>query len=758
MLKKIFTTDRLIGLGILTIFLLLAQLDPFPVQYLREKSFDIYQKIKPRTVPPPEDRLVTIIDVDEKSLREIGQWPWSRKTIAQLVANLHNMGVAVMAFDVVFPEADRMNPASLVESLDDIGDDLRNKILAIESNDEIFSRITGQASVVLGRAGHWDRNPNSAVSPPKTAIAIRKLSPESPDPSESLVSIPTLISNLPQLEKNASGIGIFAFKPELDGVVRQVPIINQHHDSFYPSLAIEAIRVGLQVPTMILEVDPNGIHALGVAPPMLVKPDGLKIKTDENGQVRPYFAPHDQSIYISAVDVLKQRIDESKLAGKIAFIGSSAAGLLDIRSTPVSFQIPGVEIHAQVVENALALDRQQGILVPANQFLARSRFVSRGSEILLIGCGGLLMIFLTPLLGATRSMFVFFTLACCTIGGSWYLFSQKHILMDATFGVLSSLLLYSALTYLSLTREEQAKQQIRSAFSMYLSPDMVNVVAENPDQLQLGGQKRKMTLLFCDVRGFTTISEMFDAEGLTHLINRLLTPLTNIILSHQGTVDKYMGDCIMAFWNAPLDDPQHARNGCVSALKMIGSMDQLNKDLKQEAEENNQPYIPLKVGIGLNSGECVVGNMGSDQRFDYSVLGDPVNLAARLEGQSKNYGVDIVIGADTRAHVPMLATLELDLIKVKGKTEAVHIFGLIGDETMADSKEFKTLKNTVDTMLAKWRTQQWDDAEKALARARDLAEPYTIDGFFDLYEQRLIDYQLQPPGEDWDGVFIATTK
>jgi adenylate cyclase len=330
--------------------------------------------------------------------------------------------------------------------------------------------------------------------------------------------------------------------------------------------------------------------------------------------------------------------------------------------------------------------------------------------------------------------------------------------MDSAFAVLSTFLLYSTLTYLNFSREEAAKRQTRDAFSKYLSPDMVNVVAENPDQLKLGGQKREMTLLFCDVRGFTTISEQFDAEGLTKLINKLLTPLTNVILARKGTVDKYMGDCIMAFWNAPLDDSEHAKHGCLSALKMLEEMQPLNDRLEAEAKEEGRKHIPLKVGVGLNSGECVVGNMGSDQRFDYSVLGDTVNLASRLEGQSKTYGVRIVIGEPTQKKVPTLATVELDLIKVKGKTEAVRIFTLLGDEDEAAKPEFQVFKTKVDELLVAFRAQKWEEAKTLIAEARMLGEPYAIDGLFDLYLERIAEYEVNPPGADWDGVFTATSK
>jgi len=757
-LKKAFSFERVVGLVMLIALLALSRLDPYPVEFLREKSFDVYQQIKPRPLPKPEDRLVAIIDIDERSLREVGQMPWSRKIMAQLVASLHNYGVGVTAFDIVFAEPDRMNPKGVVDSLVGIDQDVRDKILKLESNDEIFGRIVSQANVVLGQAGYWDLLPNEAGEPFKKSVAVRKLSKGTPEPTEFLTSVPTLIRNLPVLEKGTKGVGMFSLNPSIDGIIRQVPLVTKHDGHLYPALSIEAIRVGFQVSTLMAEVNPFGISAIGVAPKSRVKPKGLKIPTNEQGMVRPYFAAHDQRMYVSAADVLNGTADKAKLAGKIAFIGTSAVGLLDIRSTPIDPIIPGVEVHAQVVENALAIDRELGAVVAANLFLERPD-LTKGAEMLLIAFGGLLMIIIAPMLGATRSLMVFVVLSASAVGVSWYLFAEKRMLLDATFAVISTFLLYSTLTYMSFTREEAAKRQTRDAFSKYLSPDMVNVVAENPDQLKLGGQKRDMTLLFCDVRGFTTISEQFDAEGLTKLINKLLTPLTNVILARKGTVDKYMGDCIMAFWNAPLDDAEHAKNGCVSALKMLEEMQPLNERLEQEAIAEGRKHIPLKVGLGLNSGECVVGNMGSDQRFDYSVLGDTVNLASRLEGQSKTYGVRIVLGDSTHSQVSSMATIELDLIKVKGKTEAVRIFALLGYDELAQEPEFQAFKAKIDEMLSKYRGQDWDGARAANAEARAMHSPFDIDDtFFDLYDERIATGEANPPGEGWDGVFVATTK
>jgi adenylate cyclase len=318
------------------------------------------------------------------------------------------------------------------------------------------------------------------------------------------------------------------------------------------------------------------------------------------------------------------------------------------------------------------------------------------------------------------------------------------------------------LTYSNYAREEAERRQVRDAFSRYMSPALVERLAEDPSRLKLGGEMRDMTLLFCDVRGFTTISEQFssDPEGLTKLINRFLTPMTNVILERKGTIDKYMGDCIMAFWNAPLDDDLHSANACRSALAMIDCMKQVNVELKAEADEKGMRYFPLNVGIGLNSGNVCVGNMGSDQRFDYSVLGDSVNLASRLEGQSKTYGVTIVIGESTRNEAPDYAAIELDLIKVKGKTLPVRIFTLLGDSEVSASAAFQTLAARHQQMLDCYRGQDWASAQQALDDCRVLAQEMgaTLDGLYDLYQERLDTYRETPPGADWDGVFTATSK
>jgi adenylate cyclase len=326
---------------------------------------------------------------------------------------------------------------------------------------------------------------------------------------------------------------------------------------------------------------------------------------------------------------------------------------------------------------------------------------------------------------------------------------------------MSTTAIYLTLIFSSFVREQAQRRQIRSAFGQYLSPALVEQLAQSPEKLQLGGEEREMTIMFSDVRGFTTISESYksDPQGLTALMNRFLTPLTNAILARKGTIDKYMGDAIMAFWNAPLDDREHQVNACEAALDMLEQIDVLNKERAIEAENGGHRYIPINVGVGLNTGTCVVGNMGSNLRFDYSVLGDSVNLASRLEGQSKEYGFPIIVGSRTALAVKdKFAILELDFITVKGKSEPEVIYAIAGREDVAQSGRFQILRNLTIEMLACYRSRDWEGALAAIERGRRNDDVRTLALLYSLYEARIRVYQKNPPPADWNGAYALLTK
>jgi adenylate cyclase len=766
-LRRAFGIDRLIGLALLAGFIAVYLADPYPVAYLRLKTFDYYQQLKPRVIPPPEQKPVTIIDLDETSLAEIGQWPWPRNTIAKLVQNLMQMGAVLVAFDIVFAEPDRMNPSDVADNLQGLDEATKARLKTLPSNDQVFADVIKKSRVVLGQATYWDKIETKAGPPVRKSIAVR--APKGAPPAQLfLPNVPALVRNVPVIEVAANnprgGHGIFSLVPEPDGIVRRVPSAFVFQNDILPSLSIEMMRVAAGRPTTLVKYDFAGIQSYGIT-------RGLDIPTDERGRVWPYFSKSDKAKYVPAREVLAGTADPALIKGKLTILGTSAVGLLDIRSVPTEPIIPGVEVHAQLIETAFT----QSYLQRPNYFNA--------AEMALLLVGGLLMIVLVPWVGAKWTMIVFGVVAGSALATSWFLFSgldwllfpgfsiggfavqpvtlklDGRLLFDAGYAVVSILILYTLLTYTGYAREEAQRRKTRDAFSKYLSPDMVSRVAENPAELKLGGEQKEMTLLFCDVRGFTTISEQFTPVGLTGLINKLLTPLTNVILGNRGTVDKYMGDCIMAFWNAPLDDPQHARHGCLSALQMMEAMQPLNERLEKEAVAEKRKHVPLKIGIGLNSGPAVVGNMGSEQRFDYSCLGDTVNTASRLEGQSKGYHVNIIIGQSTADRVPEMATLELDLLQVKGKTEAVKIFTLLGDETMKQNPAFEAYRAEHDAMIAAYRTQDWKTAREKSALCRKLCEPfYDMNEFYGLYEERIAEFEANPPGPGWNGVYVATSK
>ncbi len=731
---KFFSATRLTGFLFLMGMVGIQILNPYPLQFLQVKTFDMYQRFQPREV---KTRPVTIVDLDEESLSEIGQWPWPRTIVADMVANLFRMGAAVVAFDMAFPEPDRLSPRMIAENVSGLDPALEEEIRKLPSNDEYFANVIRQTRVVLGQAG-FDREIEDQEFRPPVKKSVGALGTK---PHKFIPQLPSLVRNVPVIEKVAAGHGFFSLLPEPDGIVRRVPTLFQFESDLYTGLSIEMLRVATGRKTIIAKSNPLGVEEIRIA-------KGLTLPTDPKGRVWPYFPKHDKTKYISARDVLSGVADPEKVKGKLIIVGTSAVGLLDIRATPVEGTLPGVEVHANVIESVFD-----------QAFLSRPSNMN-GAELLLTLTVGLFMIILVPMIGAKWTLVLFVMIAGGSGATSWYLFSEQRLLFDAGFSMIATLGIYMQLSYMGYAAEEAQKKQVRSAFSHYMSPALVERLAEDPSGLKLGGENRKMTLLFCDVRGFTSISELFDAEGLTKLINKFLTPLTNVILNREGTIDKYMGDCIMAFWNAPLDVDNHEREGCISALEMIDSLVEVNDRLEKEAKEEGRKHIPLRIGIGLNTGTCCVGNMGSDQRFDYSVLGDAVNLASRLEGQSKTYGVTIVIGEDTYKNVTDLACIELDLIQVKGKTEAVRIFSVLGDDKVAVKPEFTAYAKFHAELLKTYRDQKWTEVREMIVKANAMVDGLEMihHGLYDLYEERMQDYELNPPGDDWDGVFIATTK
>ena len=726
-----FGFARLICLTLLVGFALLRIADPAPVEEIRVRTFDTFQRFGPRVKTA---RPVSIIDIDEKSLAKFGQWPWPRTRIADMIAELTKLGGVAIGFDIMFAEADRLNPAIAADTFRNLDEATRDKLRALPSNDQVLADTMRRSLVVLGETGLPDILSDLDETLPVTGLAML-----GEDPGRFMYEFPGFLRNTPVLEAAARGRGLLTINPERDGIVRRVPMIMKAQGVTMPSLSFEMLRVVTGTDTIFIKTEQVGIKSIGVK--------GLQIPTDLNGQLWVHFARHDTGIYVSALDLLEGHVPSEKIRGKLVLIGTSAAGLNDIKTTPVDPAMPGVEIHAQVLESALTgTVLVQPYYGPAVEFFAA----------LIIG---LLIIVFTPKLGPVRLVIVGALFGSMLIGTSWYFYTQDRLLIDFTYPLISTSAIYLTLIFSSFVREQRQRRQIRSAFSQYLSPALVEQLT--PEKLVLGGEEREMTIMFSDVRGFTSISETYkhDPQGLTALMNRFLTPLTNAILGHKGYIDKYMGDAIMAFWNAPLDDSEHQVNACEAAVDMLDRIDKLNTAREQESRDGGHAFVPIKVGIGLNTGLCTVGNMGSDIKFNYSVLGDSVNLASRLEGQTKEYGFPIIVGSKTAlAAKDRFAILELDFIMVKGKTEPEVIYAVAGREDVALSERFQRLRNLTIEMLAAYRNRDWDDALEAIARGRKTDEAHTLELFYKLYEERVLAFQQAPPPDDWNGAYALLTK
>ncbi|MCP3415322.1 adenylate/guanylate cyclase domain-containing protein [Bradyrhizobium brasilense] len=730
-----FGYARLVCVALLIGIAALRIVDPAPVQELRVRTFDTFQVLQPRQKTA---RPVTIVDIDEKSLADprLGQWPWPRTRLADIVTNLTRLGAVVIAFDAVFSEPDRLNPDIAADTFSSLDEEMRARLRQLPSNDSIMAEAIKNSRVVLGESGGPNVRADLNEKLPVTGLAMLG---EEPQPF--MFMFPGLLRNVPVLEEAAAGRGLFTIRPERDGIVRRVPMIMVAQGITMPSLSFEMLRVASGSGTILIKADKAGIKSLGLK--------GFAIPTDLHGQLWIHYARRDPSIYVSAVDVLDGRVSPDRIAGKLIVIGTSATGLNDIKTTPVTPAMPGVEVHAQVLESALTGD----VVSQPNYGI--------GIEFFAALIMGLLVIAFAPKFGPITLVAVGGLFASVLIGTSWYFYSQHRLLIDFTYPLMSTTAIYLTLIFSAFVREQQQRRQIRSQFVQYMSPALVEQLAQSPERLVLGGEEREMTIMFSDMRGFTSISETYKSnpQGLTALMNRFLTPLSNAILARKGTIDKYMGDAIMAFWNAPLDDKQHQLNACDAALDMLERVDDLNREREQEAKDGGHVYVPLNIGVGLNTGSCVVGNMGSDVRFDYSVFGDSVNLASRLEGQSKEYGFPIIVGSKTALAVKeKFAILELDFIMVKGKKEPEVIYAIAGREDVASSGRFQRLRNLTIEMLACYRGRDWDGALAAIERGRKTDDGQTLQYLYRLYEARIHAFQKEPPPDDWNGAFALTTK
>ena len=722
--------------------LVLRIADPGAVTRIRDFAFDGYQRIEPRVYNP--DTPVRIVDIDEAALQEYGQWPWPRSIIARLIEKLTDKGAAVVAFDAVFAEPDRSSPSRMLRDLAAFTDaaTLEKLGAAALDNDRLMAEAMAQSRVVTG----FGFDLRGSGNPPRTFHGVAFAGDQ---PSQFLPQQGGTVKSIEILESAAKGNG--SVNTDLDTIViRRVPMLFRvaGYEGLFPALSIEALRVAQEASSYLIKSSgASGELSFGEKTGIVaIKTGNLEVPTDGRGRVILYDTGHKPERFISARAVLKDEVPAEKLEGQVIFVGTSAIGLKDLRNTPVQDGVPGVEVHAQLAEQMIE-----------QQFLARPDYAD-GAEFLYLAAVGLLMVLLLPRLSAGRMAFVAAVLIGAGLVVPWFAYSQYHLLFDPIYPPATLAAIYVGGTSLAFMRTERERAEIRGAFGMYLSPDLVEQLARNPSLLQLGGELREITVMFTDVRGFTTISEQFDPHGLTRFMNRFLTPMTDLILARRGTIDKYMGDAIMAFWNAPLPVERHAAHACDAALAMQARLLVLNEEWKKEAEAEGRKHIPVNIGVGLNTGPASVGNFGSTQRFTYSCLGDDVNLASRLEGQCKTYGVGIIIGRKTREAVEDYATLEIDLITVKGKTEPERIHALLGDADLAKSPAHAALVMQQAAFLNLYRSGAFAEALEMIEACEAAA---TAAGWRQSYYRMMrgrLDELIDDSPVDWKGVYVAKDK
>lgn len=740
----------IVPLAILGAAIVLRVMDPVPIQQLRLILFDSYQRALPR-IYNPKTSPVRVVDIDDASLARLGQWPWPRTLVARLIDRLNQFGAAAIALDMVFAEPDRTSPEQMLANWPDSPERraLAARLAKSPSHDAVLARAIARAPVVTGFIMTSRKTPRLPAVKGTFVFA-------GDNPRPFLRAFAGAVVNLPALSAAATGDGALNWVPDRDLVVRRATLALRLGNRIYPTLLAEALRVAQGARSYVIKSSgASGETAFGEHTGISsIRIGQFIVPTDAHGQVILHLTGPVPERTVPAWRVLAPGFDKRLIAGRIVLIGTSAAGLKDIRATPMGGGMPGVAIHAQAIEQIVAGD-----------YITRPDWIL-GAEMTYLVALGLLLITIARVFNALWASLFGILAAVAAAASSWFAYSDLHMLIDPIYPTVTALFIFLAQTLISYLLTETERRRVRNAFSRYMSPDLVEQLAEHPSRLTLGGEMREMTLMFCDIRGFTTIAERYDAQGLTRLINSFLTPMTGIILDHRGTIDKYMGDSIMAFWNAPLDDPEHAVNACTAALDMYGALARLNQGWATAAVAAGQPFTAMRMGVGINTGICCVGNLGSEQRFDYSVLGDDVNLASRLESQTKTYLVDIVVGENTQAQAADHAFLEIDLIRVKGKTRPARIFALLGPPRLAADPDFVALAARHEEMIACYRAGSWDAAAALiddcatrdttlLARRRNLRG---LEELYSLYRARIAAYRTAPPAADWDGVFDATIK
>lgn len=743
--KNQWLIPTLVGAGITLIFVLAYMAKPTSIERVSDLFFDTLQRQYPREYNP--DTPVRIIDIDDESIRRIGQWPWPRTVVADMNSRLANAGAGVIAYDVVFSEADRTSPENIAKVLNQ--NPYATKELSglsnLKSHDKILAESFAETQVVTGM--FLLGKPSGALP-----IPLQGFSSIGTSPIKKIENYGGALFAIPELYRAGSGTGSVSFRPTGDGVIRTAPLIGRVGERIFPSLSAEALRVVQGASSFsIKSSNANGeLESTESKSPdmVMLRIGSFEVPTTFDGKMLIHYTKPHPERYIPAWKILSSDPQHQdwfdRVAGHIVFIGTGSEGLKDIVTTPIRGGEPGVLVHAQVAEQIIQGDY---IYKP---------YWSTPVEFFNIIFLGLILTLLLPRLKAARGILLMLCMGNIIYFASVYAFTEYNYLLDPIYPLLSIITSYICITLTAFYRTESERSQIRGAFSLYLSPTMVKHVSDNPELLTLGGEEREISILFLDIRSFSSISETMRPQDITEFLNKFLTPMTDILQSYEATIDKYIGDAIVAFWNAPMDDPAHEKNAARAVLDMQAKLQDLNAQYREQRDVRWPDNV--RMGIGINTGICCVGNLGSKQRFSYSMIGDAANLASRIEGLTKQYGLTNLIGHSTAKELAGFALLEADIVSVVGRVQPEKIFMLVGDELLSRTREFKTLRDKHIKFLEAYRNRDWGTATSLCTELGDLSAPYDIHRYYNVLKARIAGYKKAAPPEDWNGIYAADTK
>nr|MDU9044050.1 adenylate/guanylate cyclase domain-containing protein [Candidatus Electrothrix aestuarii] len=711
----------LIGLLLTLFFLFLGQFPPLLLHELRLKSFDFFLRHSPG---PLAEQKVVIIDVDSQSLEELGQWPWPRKHIASLLQKITAAKPAVVGLDMIFAEPDSSSPHLLchLDTIQKAPAEVQAYLKTLPDHDASLAQVLKQspAPVILGYVFT-----NSGTKDTKRRIPRRgSFLLWGEDPLPSLYSFNGVDSSLEMFEQTAQGIGFLNIVPDLDSLLRNVPLVVSYHNEIYPSLVLSMLQAATEQETITLETDSNGVRYVQVGE--------YQIPTNMNGELIINFSGPSRTLpYVSAHDILSGNFDPELIRDAYVLVGTSAPGLFDLRAVPTDRAFPGVELHGHALNTILS-----------KNYIHRPEW-AKGAELLYIFTMGILLIMVLSRLEAAKGGLVVLLFSLGMVSFSHWCMHHCRLQLDIVYPLTATWALFTVLTFYNFIIGERKIRRLRSTFSHYLAPEVVRELLQKKDDLVLDGEERELSILFSDIRRFTSMAEKMSPDDLCAFLNEYLTPMTEAIMERRGTVDKFIGDAIMAFWNAPLDTPNHVFHTCECALAMLKELEVLNKAW------NSRGLPEVRIGIGIHCGVARVGNMGSQQRFDYTIMGDAVNLASRIEGLTRLYGVDILV-SEAVYHILQDSDFffrHIDRVRAFGKTTPVTLYQLMGLRSEQSVEKSQELEKYA-TALELYNAGAFSQAAQAFQNLK-AEHPCTL--LYEIYNERCQRMAKNIP-ENWDGI------